>query len=91
MGTGRVRGDVPVCIPNAAPMPRMAKKMAKGTILGCSPLLRLSETENTTIRRTKVPTNWRDEEGNQLFNADVCSDKTGATLTSSKKQLTDDM
>jgi len=45
-------------------MPRMEKKMANGMMLGCSPLLRLSETEITTIRRTKVPINWRDEEGN---------------------------
>jgi hypothetical protein len=35
----------------------MERKMAKGMRLGCNPLLRLSETENTTKRRTKVPIN----------------------------------
>jgi len=54
----------------------MAKKMAKGTRLGCSPLLRLSETENTTMTRTKVPTNWRDEEADYLT-LTFFSDKTG--------------
>jgi hypothetical protein len=67
----------------------MEKKMANGMMLGCGPLLRLSETENTTMRRTKVPINCGDEES-ESFNADVCSEKTGATLTSSKKQLLDD-
>jgi hypothetical protein len=36
----------------------MTMKIAKGMRLGCNPLLRRSETENTTKTRTKVPTNW---------------------------------
>jgi hypothetical protein len=45
----------------------MEKKMANGMMLGCIPLLHLSETENTTMRRTKVPINWDHEEG-ESFN-----------------------
>ena len=33
--------DLPVCISRAAPIPKMAKKITKGTRLGCNPLLRL--------------------------------------------------
>ena len=50
--------DLPVCIPNAAPIPKMTMKMTKGTRLGCNPLLRLSEMANTTKTRMKVPMNW---------------------------------
>ena len=57
-GWAPVPRDVPVCIPNAAPIPRMTMKMTKGMRLGCNPLLRLSATENTTKTRMKVPMNW---------------------------------
>ena len=49
---------VPVCIPKAAPPPRMTTKMAKGMRLRCNPLLRRSETENTIKMKMKVLTNW---------------------------------
>jgi hypothetical protein len=88
MGTGLwwALQDVPVCIPKAAPTARMTRKMAKGTRLGCNPLLRLSVTENTTKTRTNVPTNWRGEMRYEIsFDAEVRFGQDGGGLSLHQK------
>ena len=60
-----INGDLPVCIPNATAMPRMAINTINGTRPGDRGFFLLpSETANTTNRRIKVPINlallvWR--------------------------------
>ena len=49
---------MPVCIPKATPIPRMAMNTTSGTRpAGGGPFL-LSVIANTTNKRTKVPRNW---------------------------------
>lgn len=88
----RLLRDLPVCIPNAAPIPKMTMKMTKGTRLGCNPLLRLSEMANTTKTRMKVPMNWSGRWEMGLVQCrDLVWKRRRLALTSSKKQLADDM
>jgi len=60
-----INGDVPVCIPNATAIPRIAINTTNGTRPGDRAFFLLpSVTANTTNNRTKVPMNlallaWR--------------------------------
>jgi hypothetical protein len=62
-----VNGNLPVCIPNATAIPRMATNTTNGTMpAGGGPFL-LSVTANTTINRINVPMNWAPLIGQLVF------------------------